>query len=108
VIYNCDKKEVLPEPVAALLIDIYNDEIEVGNHDAMCDLGFLYYTGRIGEQNYEKAFYYYEMSAKLGNRQAQENLGYCWYYGRTGTVDYEKAYHYFIKGALDNHLISLY
>ena len=108
VIYNCDKQEILPKEVAKLLIDIYNDEIEVDNHDAMCDFGSLYYTGRIGEQNYEKAFYYYEMSAKLGNRQAQENLGYCWYYGRTGIVDYEKAYHYFIKGALDNHLISLY
>ncbi len=108
IIYNCDKKEVLPKCIADLLIEIYNDGIEKGNDDAMCDYGSLYYTGRIGEQNYEKAAYYYEMAAKLGNRQAQENLGYVYYYGRIGEVDYKKAYHYFIKGALDGHLISLY
>ncbi len=108
VIYNCDKKEVLPKEVAELLIEIYEDELKENNHDAICDYGSLYYTGRIGEQNYEKAIYYYDMAAKLGNRQAQENLGYCYYYGRTGVVDYEKAFHYFVKGALDNHLISLY
>lgn len=108
VIYNCDKKEVFPEAVANLLIEIYEDELKENNHNAICDYGSLYYTGRIGEQNYEKAVYYYDMAAKLGNRQAQENLGYCFYYGRTGVVDYEKAFHYFVKGALDNHLISLY
>lgn len=108
VIYNCDKKEVLPKEVADLLIAIYEDELKENNHDAICDYGSLYYTGRIGEQNYEKAVYYYTMAAKIGNRQAQENLGYCYYYGRTGIVDYEKAFHYFVKGALDNHLISLY
>ena len=84
------------------------DEINENNHDASCDLGALYYTGRIGEQNYEKAVYYYEKSAKLGNRQAIENLGYCYYYGRYVEVDYKKAYHYFVKGALDGHLVSLY
>lgn len=108
VIYNCDKKEVLPKEVADLLIAIYEDELKENNHDAICDYGSLYYTGRIGEQNYEKAVYYYTMAAKIGNRQAQENLGYCYYYGRTGIVDYEKAFHYLVKGALDNHLISLY
>lgn len=108
VIYCCDKKEVLPPSVAELLKEIYEDELKEKNHDAICDYGSLYYTGRIGEQNYEKAVYYYDMAAKLGNRQAQENLGYCYYYGRTGIVDYEKAFHYFVKGALDNHLRSLY
>ena len=41
VIYNCDKQEILPKEVAKLLIDIYNDEIEVDNHDAMCDFGIV-------------------------------------------------------------------
>ena len=107
-IYDCDKKELLPKEIANLLIEIYEDEVKEKNHNAICDYGSLYYTGRIGEQNYEKAVYYYDMAAKLGNRQAQENLGYCYYYGRTGAVDYKKAYHYFVKGALDGHLISLY
>ncbi|MBR7094806.1 MAG: sel1 repeat family protein [Clostridia bacterium] len=108
VIYNCDRQEVLPECVAGLLCDIYTDELAEENHDAICDFGSLYYTGRIGEQNYEKAVYYYKLAAALGNRQAQENLGYCYYYGRGCKVDYAKAFHYFVKGALDGHLISLY
>ena len=78
-IYNCDRQEVFPKEVADLLIEIYEDELKENNHDAICDYGSLYYTGRIGEQNYEKAVYYYDMAARLGSRQAQENLGYCYY-----------------------------
>ena len=39
------------------MIDIYEDGIENESADAMCDLGSLYYTGRAGEKNYEKAAY---------------------------------------------------
>ncbi len=94
--------------VAKLLEEVLLGEIEKGNDDAMNALGAVYYSGRIGEQNYNKAVHYYEMAAKCGNRQAQENLGYCYYYGRLGEADYKKAYHFFIKGALDNRIISLY
>ncbi len=94
--------------VADFVTTIYNAAIEAGNYDAACDLGALYYTGRSGEQNYEKAAHYYEIADKNGNRQATENLGYIYYYGRIGERDYEKAFKYFIKGALDNHLRSLY
>ncbi len=94
--------------VARLLIDVYEDGIEGGKADAMCDLGTLYYTGRAGEQDYEKAAYYYDMADKAGDRQATENLGYIYYYGRIGVRDYEKAFKYFVKGALDGHLRSLY
>lgn len=94
--------------VARLLIDIYEDGIENKDPDAMCNLGSLYYTGRAGEQDYEKAAYYYHMADMAGNRQATENLGYIYYYGRTGQKDYEKAFKYFVKGALDGHLRSLY
>ena len=108
-IMESDKKYPLESNVAKLIEEILLDEIKENNHNAMCDLGSLYYNGRLnGVKDYEKAVYYYEMSAKYGNRQAQENLGYCYYYGRLGSSDYKKAYHYFIKGALDGHIISLY
>lgn len=106
--HEADGAEILPEEVAKLMIDIYLEEIENENAGAMTNLGSLYYTGRCGEQNYEKAVKYYTMADKHGERQATENLGYCYYYGRVGEVDYKKAYHYFVKGALDNHLNSLY
>ena len=107
-LHYADASEVLPKEVAELMIEIYLEEIAEENPDAMTNLGSLYYTGRCGEQNYEKAVEYYTMADRLGERQATENLGYCYYYGRTGDVDYKKAYHYFVKGALDNHLNSLY
>ncbi len=104
-----DKKYPLEKNIAKLVEEFLLEEIKEENDNAMCDLGALYYTGRLtGEKDYKKAVYYYEMSAKLGNRQAIENLGYCYYYGRLGEPDYKKAYHYFVKGALDSHIISLY
>jgi len=108
MLYEADKAEILPESVSALIVEIYLEEAENENAAAMTNLGSLYYTGRGGEQNYEKAVKYYAMADKLSERQATENLGYCYYYGRTGEVNYNKAYHYFVKGALDNHLNSLY
>lgn len=105
---KADGAKLLPTEVATLIAEIFLEEIELGNVYAMTDFGSLYYTGRIGEQSYEKAVEYYTMADRLGERQATENLGYCYYYGRLGEVDYEKAFHYFVKGALDNHLNSLY
>lgn len=107
-LHEADGAYPMHPEVAKLLIDIYEDGIENESADAMCDLGSLYYTGRAGEQNYEKAAYYYDMADKAGNRQATENLGYIYYYGRIGQKDYEKAFKYFVKGALDGHLRSLY
>jgi len=94
--------------VAQYCLETYFDAYSEGDADAACDIGSLYYTGRAGEQSYEKAVEYYTFAAEHGCRTAQENLGYCYYYGRSVKKDYEKAYHYFVKGALDGHLISLY
>ena len=108
-VMESDKQYPIEENVAQLIEEILLDEVADGQADAMCDLGALYYTGRLGgKKDYSKAIEYYEMAARLGSRQATENLGYCYYYGRLGDFDYKKAYHYFVKGALDGHIISLY
>lgn len=86
--------------VALLVVELYEDAIEAGNDDAMCNLGAMYYDGRAGEQDYEKAAFFYDMADRKGNRQATENLGYIYYYGRTGKPDYEKAFQYFVKAAM--------
>lgn len=104
-----DKPVTLPEYIIDFITELLEGEIEIGNDDAMNDLGGMYYDGHRGfEQSFEKAVYYYDMAAANGNRQAQENLGYCYYYGRIGEPDYKKAFHYFALGAFDGHLISLY
>lgn len=105
---EADATKLLPKCVADLLVEIYEEETENGNYDAACSLGSLYYTGRIGEQNFKKALEYYKIAAKGGSRLAQENLGYCYYYGRSTDVDYEKAFNFFAIGAFDGHIISLY
>lgn len=105
---ECDQSEVLPKIIADFVIEIFVEEIKKENAAAMTNLGSLYYTGRCGEQSYEKAVKYYTIADEHGDRQATENLGYCYYYGRSVPVDYEKAFNYFVKGALDNHLNSLY
>jgi len=106
---ECDKPKVFPFYMVQFIVELYEAEINEGNHYAMNDLGARYYCGDRGfEQNFEKAVYYYNMAAQRGNRQAQENLGYCYYYGRDMDVDYEKAFRYFALGAFDGHLISLY
>ena len=102
-----------PAPLPAFLIDfiteLYEEEIEDGNADAMNDLGAHYYDGWRGlEQSFSKAVALYHRAAENGSRAAQENLGYCYYYGRDMERDYEKAFHYFALGAFDGHLISLY
>jgi len=106
---ECDKPKVFPFYLVQFIVELYEAEINEGNHYAMNDLGARYYCGDRGfEQSFEKAVYYYNMAAQRGNRQAQENLGYCYYYGRDMDVDYEKAFQYFALGAFDGHLISLY
>ena len=107
-LHEADRAKLLPECVAEFMIAAFVEEIEAGSADAACDLGSLYYTGRGGEQSYEKAIKYYTLSAGGGCRQAQENLGYCYYYGRDVDVDYEKAFHYFAPGAFMGNIRSLY
>jgi TPR repeat protein len=107
-LHDADGAYPMHPEVAKLIIDIYDDGVDAGNADFMCNLGALYYSGRAGEQSYEKAAYYYEKADKAGNRQATENLGYIYYYGRTGVKDYEKAFKCFVKSALCGYICSLY
>ena len=107
-LHDVDGAYPMHPDVAALIVDIYRDRVDDEDADAMCNLGALYYTGRAGKQDYEKAVFYYDMADKAGNRMATENMGYIYYYGRTGEKDYEKAFQYFVKAALGGSTRSLY
>ncbi len=103
-----DEAKLMHPIVADFVKEVFEDEIKDDNAAAACNLGALYYTGRMGEQNLKKAVELYTLAANGGDRQAAENLGYCYYYGRDVEIDYEKAFHYFALGAFDGHLVSLY
>ncbi len=108
LLMQTDESKQMYPLVADFVKEVFEDEINDSNAAAACNLGSLYYTGRIGEQNFKKAVELYTVAANGGDRQAAENLGYCYYYGREVEIDYEKAFHYFALGAFDGHLVSLY
>ncbi len=105
---RCDEAKPMPPTVADFVKEVYEEEIVNGSAEAPNTLGALYYSGRIGVQDFNMAVQLYTMASERGNRMATENLGYCYYYGRNVPVDYEKAFHYFAQGAFDGHLVSLY
>lgn len=96
---TADPTRPLPKALRALVEYGYNIAVEEGDARRINNYGALYYDGRIGEQNFNKAAYYYAKAAELGDSNAVDNLGYIYYYGRTGEVDYEKAYQWFSKGS---------
>ena len=108
VLMEADATGKMPEDVASLCIDIYEKEVKKGSFEAMCNLGYLYYTGRGGEQSFEKAFELFNEAACQSDAEAEEDVAYCYYYGRGVEQNYEKAYKYFVKGALKQRLTSYY
>lgn len=69
--------------------------IDAGDGACANELGALYYTGDIVEQDYQKAAECYELAAQAGYVQAMVNLGYIYEYGRLGAADSQKAYMYY-------------
>ena len=91
--------EIIPE-MRKFLEYIYECAIEAGDAQAMESYGNLFYSGRLGVQDFNKAKELYEMAVAHGLDESLVNLGYIYYYGRCGEPDYQKAYECFSKYAL--------
>lgn len=50
-----------------LALKYYDLAAEYGNRYAISDLGYIWYYGRTGEKNYEKAFYYFDKARQMGD-----------------------------------------
>ena len=61
--------------------------------------GESYYTGLSAPKNYERAFYWYERSAKNGNAKAQRMIGKMYYLGEGVPEDHVKSFHWYEKAA---------
>ncbi len=48
----------------------YELAAEKGNLSAISNLGYIWYYGRTGEKNYEKAFYYFDKAMEMGDMVA--------------------------------------
>ena len=49
-----------------LALKYYEMAAEYNDLDAIIGLGYIWYYGRTGEKNYEKAFYYYDRARQMG------------------------------------------
>ncbi len=88
------------ERIARKAVECYELCLEHDMPEAALDLGKLYDTGKVVEQNYQKAYELYQIAADAGLISAIRNCAYGFYYGQHQNVDYAKAYQYFSLGAL--------
>ena len=74
----------------------------------MNDLGNRYYYGDGVNQDYEKAFEWYEKAAKAGSSDAMTDLGYMYQTGVGINQDYKKAIEWYEKAAEAGEKVALY
>lgn len=71
---------------------------DIGNRDAICNLGNVYRNGKRVPKNIHKAIELFKKAADLGNTYAMKKLGYI-YIKDKGVKNIEKATEYFKKAA---------
>ena len=98
--WACSHHETSNAKVMEKVVECYELCIEQGMPIAALNLGTLYYTGRLVEQDYHRAFELYKIAADQGDVRGMRNCGYCFYYGRHSKIDYPEAFKYFALGAL--------
>ena len=75
------------------------ESAEVGNSEAMANVGAYYWQGKGVEQDYDQAFYWCLKGAESGNATAMNTLGKIYYIGKGTQKNYEKAFEWFSKAA---------
>ena len=62
-------------------------------------MGNLYFEGNGVEQDYKRAFDYYQKGAKAGEPYCMDNLGMCYFWGYGVDTDIQKSAFYNEKAA---------
>ena len=75
---------------------------EKGNTLGQVMLGYHYSDGLVVQQDYSKAFYWYQKAANQGDKFGQFNIGYAYANGQGVLQDYSKALEWFKKSAAQN------
>ena len=73
-----------------LALKYYELAAEYNNLYAISSLGYVWYYGRTGERNYEKAFYYFDKSRQMGDMIAAYKVADMYKNGYFVEKDYEK------------------
>ena len=72
---------------------------EGGDQFAQWNLGNCYLKGQGVEQDYNKAFKWYLLSAKQGNKKAQHDLGVMYDLGEGIPINHKEAFKWFLLSA---------
>ncbi|MBQ8361390.1 MAG: SEL1-like repeat protein [Bacteroidaceae bacterium] len=82
---------------------------EAGYARAWQNLGLMYFYAHGGvQQDFIKAYNYFEKGVQAGGIGALYDAGYMLYKGLGCTQDYQKAFAYFVKGAGNEHSPCMY
>ena len=73
-----------------LALKYYEMTYELGDHDIAVCLGYIWYYGRTGTVDYEKAFRYFSEAAALGNDEGKRKLADMYKNGYFVEPDYAK------------------
>ena len=90
-----EKEEIKAEHPLDKLIKL----AEIGDAEAMYQLGRIYFRGDVVEQDYAKSIAYFKQAAELKNDAALFALGRMYYYGLAVERNYEEAIKYFQMSA---------
>ena len=72
---------------------------ELDDVKAMCEMGYIYYTGQGVSKDYEKSVYWCKKAALAGSAQGQSNFGYAYEHGVGVPQNYRKARIWYKKAA---------
>ena len=88
--------------------EFYRQAAEMGNIEAMCDLGIMYYEGLGGPRNYRQAAIWLEKASKAGNYWATAVLGTMYEHGHFFKENCKQAQKLYRKAIAGGNNMGMY
>ena len=96
-----------PTPTAKEIGERYKKRVEVGDAEAVHNLGSCYSDGRYGlPQDYNKALELWHQAGELGSAPSYYNIGVAYHVGNGVERDEKKAHHYYELAAMEGHVVA--
>lgn len=108
LLIGCHKIHSMTSPQASQVQPLIEEKSEIvklkilaeqGNSEAQYKLGLIYDMGKDVDQDYQKAFEWYEKSANQGLASSQSRLGTMYRYGKGVDINHSKASRWYWRAA---------
>lgn len=108
LLIGCHKIHITTSPQASQVQPLIEEKAEIvklkilaeqGNAEAQYKLGLMYDMGKDVDQDYQKAFEWYEKSANQGLASSQSRLGSMYRYGKGVDINHSKASRWYWRAA---------